>query len=291
MTRPRLGAWLACGLLGVTLSNIGCGSSSSNSPNTNPNTTTAAAVQTAGVRFADTYCTALVNCSCMDSANLANCKFQTQEAFSMLVVEMSVKSPGVQFDQARFDACMADATVAFQACPATFDVASCQNPSGEGMGFFVGAQASGKPCHSSRDCASGLACDSTQRICQPAKAAGESCLDVACQAGLYCNTVTHVCAQQGATASAACDHTQSESCVEGLTCITTDTCAAPHAVGENCTDGAGCVKTAYSDGSSCIAKKAAGEACTGDSQCLSDECSSNSKCAVANFCTNSLFGH
>ncbi len=280
MTLSRFVPWMAA----AALVSAGCSDSSDSSESR---------LREFAAAYADTFCSALVDCSCTDRAGLEDCKASYREIIFVMAAQELTYAPSRALDPTAASTCLTDLRQAVQGCPGpsaeeygiTRSGLELLTQSCAGDLLFVGTQGEGDYCTSRHDCAPELDCDDLARACVPRGGVGADCSNIGCLAGLSCDGSDTCAAPPGA--GAPCPDAV---CGDGARCVwveetATDTCLLPHAVDASCADGAGCVSGAYCDAGTCRSFLADGEDCSGGGVCLHGWCNEGT-CTDPGFCAH-----
>ena len=275
VARSLTPAWLVSALLFMS-----CGSDNDSTPKT--------PFETFAEEAADTICSAYLACNCLQQEGLAECEARLGELITLRAAFVMSEWPGMQFDQANADACLAQFSSAVATCPAQLpEMSGCDVEDF----FFVGMQGLGEPCTDTRECTEGLGCNILTATCDPLAAAGEDCTYLDCAEGLRCDSSGNVCIALSAVDEPCIED---EHCQAGLICYAPPLgsgptiCHWPHTLGTACGDDGDCVAGAYCPSATkiCTAALADGEDCTSEKQCASGRCdtSTTDTCVAATFC-------
>jgi hypothetical protein len=262
-------------------------------------------------QMAETVCSALVECSCADRSEYADCT----SALGMVFTDdhLSHYSPGRKLDPAAAGHCLARLRSSMDGCPGP-------TPGQEGWpsecwieNLLVGTQEYGEPCANNRDCAPGGYCDETDPyapVCAAAPGPGEDCGSTwyLCAEGSYCSYRLGFQCERAPGPGESCfvDETHDgdaddvvDPCPGGTTCAGAGEgarCVPPHGLGEECTDGAGCAAGLHCDPdpgeapATCVVQVEDGGECSSHSECLHGHCAVEGRCVALNFCADWMWG-
>ena len=231
--------------------------------------------------YGSIFCSRLVNCKMAEESFMEPCVSYLTRSAHLSRMKAAIADGIMSYDPAIAEECLAALRAANEvpaACIKESDSSpvACTrlltpNPMDTGAPCFTYSQA----CKNPDDACAGPRCNQT---CQPSGGLGQPCGAHGCDAGLYCDWRTEICAAQVPDGAPCTDF---GSCGSSSYCEPfAHVCVPRAAVGEACASKA-CVPTAYCDASNtCVDRKASGDRCSMVLQCQEGLSCIAERCAV-----------